>query len=203
MIREYFLEAVLRYERDQHKADELWLELSEQYTHPARYYHSLVHLDAVLQELLPHRKAFTNFDGVICAVAYHDGIYNPLKSNNEEKSAALAVKRLTAIGFPTEEINRCATMILATKKHEPADEETNLFTDADLSILGATPDVYQQYTEQVRREYSMYPDFLYKPGRRKILQHFLSMKTIFKTGAFRNLYETQTRINLEAELQKL
>jgi predicted metal-dependent HD superfamily phosphohydrolase len=89
---------------------------------------------------------------------------------------------------------------MATKRHEPSDDEIDLFTDADLSILGSSPDVYQLYSQQVRQEYSIYPDLLYKAGRKKMLLHFLEMEHIYKTSFFRNKYETTARRNLENEL---
>jgi predicted metal-dependent HD superfamily phosphohydrolase len=64
-------------------------------------------------------------------------------SSNEEDSAKLAVKRLNEIGFPAEKIEKCAAMIIATKSHElPDDGDTNHFTDADLMILGQSPEDY-------------------------------------------------------------
>jgi predicted metal-dependent HD superfamily phosphohydrolase len=42
----------------------------------------------------------------------------------------------------------------------------------------------------------MYPDFLYKPGRRKVLTHFLEMERIFKSDHFYQKYEEQARKNL-------
>ena len=202
MLREEIMTIASRYATPE-KAIELWEEIEASGHEARRHYHTLEHFENVLRELVPHKSAFTNWDTTVFAVAYHDIIYNPLKGNNEEKSAAFAIKQLTAIEFPEKEINRSAAMILATKKHEPADEETNLFTDADLSILGAETEVYTEYTHQIRREYSLYPDFLYKPGRKKVLLHFLNMDTIFKTVHFRSKYEIQARTNLEAELQKL
>lgn len=94
-------------------------------------------------------------------------------------------------------------MIRATKNHNPADEETNLFTDADLSILGAAPEAYEQYTRQVRREYGLYPGFLYTRGRKKVLNHFLNMPRIFKTSGFYTRYEEQARKNLRSELEAM
>lgn len=130
-------------------------------------------------------------------------MYNTLKSNNEEKSADLAVKRLASIAFHESGRMQCQKLILATKKHEFADDETNLFTDADLAILGADPYVYKTYTEQIRREYKIYPDLVYKTGRKKVLQHFLEMDAIYKTEGFRGRYEDQARDNLNNELEAL
>jgi predicted metal-dependent HD superfamily phosphohydrolase len=83
------------------------------------------------------------------------------------------------------------------------DNDTNLFTDADLSILGKSWDAYSQYYQQVRKEYGFYPDLLYKPGRKKVLQHFLSMNSIYKTPFFKEKYEHSAIENLKHELTKL
>ncbi|MDX2245424.1 MAG: hypothetical protein SF052_01505 [Bacteroidia bacterium] len=80
------------------------------------------------------------------------------------------------------------------------DNDTNLFTDADLSILGQKREIYHAYSTNVRKEYAIYPDILYNPGRKKVLQHFLAMEQIFKTPHFQEKYEAQARANLEEEL---
>ncbi len=157
----------------------------------------------MFEELQNYRASFSNWNTVIFAIAYHDIIYNVLRSDNEERSAELAIDRLKIISFPSDEIQNCAKMILATKKHESHDFQTNLFTDADLSILGAEAEVYAAYSKQIRREYSLYPDFVYNPGRRKVLQHFLAMERIYKTKEFSDRYETSARINLETELKSI
>ncbi|WP_336517694.1 hypothetical protein [Pollutibacter soli] len=99
---------------------------------------------------------------------------------------------------------KCVHLILATKKHEPdPDEDTNLFTDADLAILGADEDAYLHYAVQIREEYRQYPDFLYKPGRKKVLKHFQEMKSIFKTTYFSNRFEKSARRNIAVEFASL
>jgi predicted metal-dependent HD superfamily phosphohydrolase len=126
-----------------------------------------------------------------------------LKQDNEQQSAELAARRLKDIGFPEQEIERCIQFILATQHHKPADAEINLFTDADLGILGAAPAAYAIYTQQIRQEYSIYPDAIYKPGRKKVLQHFLAMPQVYKTEAFSSRLEVQARANLTWELTTL
>ena len=80
------------------------------------------------------------------------------------------------------------------------DTDTNLFTDADLAILGTDWNSYKKYYQQIRKEYSIYPDMIYNPGRKKVLHHFLHMERIYKTVWFYNRYEQQAIINLEKEL---
>lgn len=181
----------------------LWVEVVNAYASPGRYYHTLAHLNQLLVELKPYQSQFSSWPTVIFAIAYHDFIYNATAGDNEEQSAKVAAARLTEINFPVLEIARCVEFILATKKHEPVNREIDLFTDADLAILGATPERYQQYTIGIRKEYTIYPDLLYKPGRKKVLQHFLSMKRIYKTDEFYGRYEQAARRNLQAEFVSL
>lgn len=101
--------------------------------------------------------------------------------------------------MPEQVTTKCTQLIVATKKHEAGDHETNLFTDADLAILGSGSSTYDSYAKDVRRGYSMYPNFLYKPGRRKVLQHFLEMERIFKTEEFALKFEERARMNLGRE----
>jgi len=181
----------------------MWLEVEKNYSKSNRYYHTLSHLENLLGELTPLKDKFTNWDTIVFAVAYHDIVHNTLKTNNEEKSADLAVKQLETIGFPRDQISICKKIILATKKHEPVNFETNLFTDADLSILGADPETYKTYSQHIRKEYSIYPDMVYNPGRKKVLIHFLEMKSIYKTMEFSGRYESNARLNLQTELNNL
>jgi predicted metal-dependent HD superfamily phosphohydrolase len=200
VIREEFIDSVKHY-ANQAQGELLWQEVEQAYSAKIRNYHTLVHLENLLTQLNPLQFQFKHWDTIVFAIVYHDVVYNVLKNNNEAKSADFAVKRLQSISFPVEQIKNCKKLILATQKHEPDDEEVNLFTDADLSVLGAEPEVYKLYTTQVRKEYGLYPDLIYNPGRKKVLQHFLAMPRIFKTDFFFEKYETAARRNLAWELE--
>ena len=203
MIKEEFLNAVNAYRSTPDNTFKLWQEVESQYADRARHYHTMAHIENLTKDLLPLKVSFQNWNVVVFAVVYHDIIYKASKSNNEEKSAGLAVKRLSDMGVQGESIRRCGEFIMATKRHEPVDDEIDLFTDADLSILGSAADAYQLYTQQVRQEYSIYPDLLYKPGRKRVLLHFLEMEHIYKTSFFRDKYEATARRNLKDELEQL
>jgi len=200
MIRNEFFNAVNTYGSSPDTTSKLWQEIERQYSDPSRHYHTLLHLQNLISELQPVQSTFKTWNVVVFAVVYHDIIYKVSKSNNEEKSAELAVKRLGEIAVPEDSVDRCKKFILATKRHQQVDDEIDLFTDADLAILGSSPDSYRTYTNQIRKEYSIYPDLLYKPGRKKVLLHFLGMQTIYKTSFFIEKYEEQARRNLENEL---
>lgn len=181
-----------------------WFEIERKHTGKKRYYHNLLHLDNLLEELVEYKTLINEWDVMVCSIAWHDIIYNVLKQDNELKSAVFAEKKLLALNVAPEKIEKCKALINATKSHRAAgDADINLFTDADLSILGKPWDVYELYTKQIRAEYNIYPDIIYKPGRRKVLQHFLNMPRIFKTEQFFAKYEENSRVNLQRELQEL
>lgn len=103
-----------------------------------------------------------------------------------------------------DKIELCKKQILETKSHHKStDSDTNYFTDADLSVLGQDWQIYSLYYKNVRNEYSIYPDFIYNIGRKKVLNHFLLMDKIFKTDFFYNKFEMQAKQNIQRELEIL
>lgn len=179
-------------------------EIRQHYTEKHRHYHTLAHLDHLIDRLLPVKSEIEDWEVTVFAVAYHDIVYYPSKNDNEEQSATLATQRLAQLGVDEDRWQRCAQHILATKKHLVSeDADINYFTDADLCILGSAADRYKIYAAQVREEYKFYPGFIYHTGRRKVLAHFLQLPFIFKTLYFRDLFERPARENLSKELAQL
>lgn len=204
MLTDTFLQLVNRYSDNNELATNLWLEIFSKYSEPKRHYHTINHLEAIIIDLSDVKDNIEDWDTTLLAVFYHDIIYKASSSINEADSAKLAMHKLSEIGYSAEKIAKCANMILATKLHEPSDDDdTNYLIDADLAILGRGQYDYQKYTEQIREEYSIYPDFMYNNGRKKALQHFLQMETIYKTEHFFKKYEKQARINIANELEGL
>jgi predicted metal-dependent HD superfamily phosphohydrolase len=204
MIQVSFKELIGKFTNNSHLINERWIEIERNYTSKKRHYHTLNHLENLLDLLVNVKNEIKNWDTILFSLYYHDIIYNSLKSDNEEKSAILAGKRMQELSVPQEQIELCKSQILATKAHTKAiDSDTNYFTDADLSILGQSWEMYSLYYKNVRREYSIYPDFLYNPGRKKVLNHFLSMDRIFKTDYFHQQFEVTARKNLTKELEGL
>jgi predicted metal-dependent HD superfamily phosphohydrolase len=204
MFEETFKVELINLNAESSLIDKLWSEVQYNYSKSTRHYHNLSHLDHLIEQLLPIRNKIENWQILTFSVAYHDIIYNTLKKDNEERSAALAYERMTLLNFPSLLKEKCKLQILATKHHRPnEDPDTNYFTDADLSILGSDSDSYFTYAKQIRKEYVYFPDIIYKPGRRKVLEHFLEMENIFKTKYFQDKFEEQAKINISAELKSI
>ncbi|HEY8957933.1 hypothetical protein [Chitinophaga sp.] len=175
------------------------------YQSPGRYYHNWLHIQQLVSLQQAYAHQLTDPEAVLFAIFFHDIIYNPLQPDNEEQSAAAAVAHLHKINYPTEKTGKISDFIIATKTHlnTHRDPDLDYFLDFDLQILGASPEIYQAYARQIRQEYQVYPDNVYIPGRKKVLQHFLDMPVIYVTPAFRELYETTARSNIQAELNTL
>jgi len=204
VIEELFRETAGRYTPNQAAVSSLWFELHKAYTSGGRHYHNLTHLEHLLRELTAVKASIEQWDDVVFAAFYHDAVYSARANDNEEKSAVMAEQRLASIKYSAAGIEHCTKLILATKGHSrDSDSDINHFTDADLSILGGEEAAYDDYARNVRKEYSIYPDMIYKPGRRKVLQHFLAMPKIFKTDLFFDRYEAAARKNLRRGLEIL
>jgi predicted metal-dependent HD superfamily phosphohydrolase len=204
ILKATFEQLIGKYNDYQLITNELWIEIEKYYQAKKRYYHTLSHLENLLNQLLEVKERIQNWDSILFTLYYHDVIYDALKSDNEEQSALLAEKRMLQIGVPTESIALTKAQILATKTHIKSENlDTNYFTDADLSILGQDWDAYHQYLKSVRKEYAIYPKLVYNPGRKKVLNHFLGMERIFKTDYFFDKYENQAKLNLKKELDLL
>lgn len=193
------------YSTDQQLIASLWEEILSFYSEKTRHYHDLSHIENMLFLAFEHQEHFNDLDTLLFSIFYHDIVYNAKYKDNEEQSASLAIERLTLLGFPIEKIQKCNEQILATKTHLSSsdDPDTDYLLDIDLSILGASWENYQKYFQGVRKEYKMYPVLLYRPGRKKVLKHFLEMDHIYKTDVFRNKFESKAKENLKRELEKL
>jgi predicted metal-dependent HD superfamily phosphohydrolase len=200
MLTDRFLHLMADYTVSPSLANSFWLEIFAKYSEHGRHYHTTEHLEQLLAELDEIRHQIIDWDTVLFALFYHDIVHSAIGSTNEAESARIAKQRLEEIGYPEEKIAKCESMIMATKLHKPSeDPDTNFFIDADLAVLGQPAADYQQYVEQIRKEYAVFPDLLYDYGRKKMLQHYLKMDCIYKTDFFFNKYESQARKNLENE----
>ncbi len=203
-LKEIFSNLLINYTTNSSLINELWDEVEKNYSGKKRHYHTLLHLDNLFTSLTEVKSEIQYWESTLFTLFYHDIIYTTLKSDNEENSALLAEKRMQQLSVSNDIIERCKNQILATKSHSKStDSDTNYFTDADLSVLGQPWEIYSLYYKNVRKEYAIYPDFIYNPGRKKVIQHFLSMNSIFKTDYFYNKYEKVAKENLMKELSYL
>ncbi|GGE98337.1 HD domain-containing protein [Hymenobacter cavernae] len=185
----------------------MFRQLSEAYGSSDRHYHTLTHIRSMLDAL--ERSGLALQDPLVVQLAawFHDAVYSYLRDDNEVRSALLAKEFLSKTTLSAERCSRVVFLIERTKDHtqpQPAgDKDLLWFLDADLQILGAPEADYWQYARQVRQEYRLVPEFMYRRGRRKVLEKLLGVPQLYQTEDFRSRLEAAARRNLRAELQDL
>jgi predicted metal-dependent HD superfamily phosphohydrolase len=180
------------------EAAEVGDDLIARWDESHRRYHTLDHLQAVLD----HLERFSGPPAVRLAAWYHDAVYRPERADNERASAELAASTLPRLGADPEEVVR---LVLLTAGHSPgpSDEAGAALCDADLAVLASTPDRYESYRRAVREEYRFLDDPSWVAGRTRFLQTLLARPRIYATSFGRDRWEEAARRNLGQELSFL
>jgi predicted metal-dependent HD superfamily phosphohydrolase len=93
---------------------------------------------------------------------------------------------------------------MATRHQDvPDTSDEALLVDIDLGILSASSDRYDEYEEQVRREYRWVPGFVFRRRRVEILRSFLAREAVYHTSWFREHRESSARANLGRAIRGL
>jgi predicted metal-dependent HD superfamily phosphohydrolase len=180
----------------------LWFDLEKSYSAKSRHYHTLVHLEEMIVLFVEHYNQLQFPNEVLYSIFYHDYVYKVTRKDNELKSAEYAVSILPKETTLNREL--VFDMICATQHHQHHEtEDCNWLIDFDLKILAKNWEDYVVYYNQIRKEYRIYPDLLYKPGRKKALEHFLENDSIFQTETFKKSFEKQARANIKKEITLL
>ncbi|MFC9927255.1 hypothetical protein [Streptomyces sp. NPDC127190] len=172
---------------------------------PQRRYHTLTHLTAVLDRVDLLQEHAADPDAVRLAAWFHDAVYLPDRSENEERSARLAERALPEAGVPEPTTAEVARLVRLTVGHDPAEDDRNgqVLCDADLAILAAPPSAYAVYTAEVREEYHFVPNDAFRTGRSAVLRQLLALPRLFHTPYGRRNWEATARHNLASELEML
>lgn len=180
-------------------------DLLRRWSEPQRRYHTTAHLAAVLDHVDTLRTHAEDPAAVRLAAWFHDAVYLPDRSENEERSARLAVRALTEAGVPEARTAEVARLVRLTVTHapEPGDRDGAVLCDADLAILASPPEAYAAYTAEVREEYAFVPEGAFRTGRADVLRQLLALPRLFSTPHGGEAWEDPARRNLRAELDLL
>lgn len=184
---------------------EAWMELSSAYQGAERFYHNLIHISDMLSLWEQHRSDLEYPQNLALCIWFHDIVYMVDRKDNEQRSADRAVFYLGHAKLDTTALTQVYQSILATQQHQLSFDYPDLayLLDFDLAVLGRDWGRYEVYTQQIRKEYNIYPDELYRPGRRKVLEHFLARENLYFTAFAQEEWESQARSNLKMELSSL
>lgn len=145
------------------------------------------------------------------AVWFHDAIYDATAGDNEEQSAVLFQEYAQEMAMDEAQARQVAEMIIATKRHRTAAHESDTtaptgtddvhrMLDLDMMILGSEWDVYEAYSQAIRREYAHLTTDAFCAGRARALRSFLSIPHIFCTRTGHELWEERARANIAKEI---
>ncbi|CAM9922477.1 unnamed protein product [Pylaiella littoralis] len=186
---------------------EEWGEtLRKGYSEEGRHYHTLEHL----ADMLEH--ADRDFPGlrrprlVQLAIFFHDAVYDPKSSSNEEDSEALFRSFSEAAELHPSDSTTVSKYIIATKRHSVSasnDQDLRAFIDLDMGVVARERSAYLKYASQIREEYIHVPVGTYCQKRAGILRDFLAGGSIFATEEYRRNFEASARANVEAEINML
>ena len=201
-----------------HRSAEWFDEVVGRHRQPHRRYHGVRHVVWVLRHVRALATdlaecAGPSFDAgaVTMAAFFHDAVYDPTATDNEQRSAALADRALESLGWERARCDVVVALIGATAGHIGAAARSNVASaieygvllDADLAVLGSEPAAYTAYATGVRAEYSHLSELEWAAGRAGVLRHLLARPTLYETEPARRWWEHAARANLAAELASL
>ncbi|WP_405779526.1 hypothetical protein [Streptomyces sp. NBC_00859] len=179
--------------------------LLTRWAEPHRRYHTTAHLTAVLDHIDTLAGHAADPAAVRLAAWFHDAVYRPDRSENEERSAQLAEWALPEAGVGQARTAEVARLVRLTVGHDPrpGDTDGEVLCDADLAILAAVPADYARYAAAVREEYAFVPDQAFREGRSAVLRELLGLPRLFRTAHGQAEWESRARQNLATELELL
>lgn len=137
-----------------------------------RAYHTLNHLNDLISQINENKSNYTDkeYEKLIITALFHDCVYDPMKSDNEEKSAEFFES--CCIDKNDSDIQEIKQMIIDTKNHQSATPLSRYFIRYDMSIVERDFDKLLEWEKGIYEEYKSYGDS-YKEGRLKFLESLL------------------------------
>lgn len=187
------------------------LELRKRYSAKGRHYHTWNHIKEMFRGLELIDEALECLPAVVLAIIFHDSVFDPKRGDSEARSIGLMRRLCKNVGHQYW-IERADTLIAATTEHHSLPQgwdrngDAGYFLDLDLAILGAGAERYQEYLQQVRKEYRHLSAQEWRTGRRSFVQAALAKAeagVLFHTDWGRANFQPAAVINLRQELAAL
>ena len=181
-----------------------WAAVVAAWSEPHRRYHDLAHLAAVLGMAGRLVAGAPDPDAVRLAAWYHDVVYDPQRTDNEQISADRARAGLRGL-VPDERVDEVVRLVLLTTSHDPAPDDRNgaALCDADLAVLAGPPEAYAGYASAVRAEYGHLSDEVFTAGRIAVLEQLLALPRLYRLPVVADDWTPRARANMTAELTLL
>ncbi len=137
-----------------------------------RSYHTLNHLNDVIDQINENKSKYSEkeYEKLMLAALFHDCVYNPMSSTNEEDSAKFFIE--CCLDKTNSDVLEVKQMILDTKTHESTTNLSESFNHYDMSIVERDFDQLLEWENGIHEEYKAYGE-QYKESRLKFLESLL------------------------------
>ena len=166
------------------------------YAEPHRRYHSCGHLEHCLHEFDRAAAMIKDRDAVEMALWFHDAVYVPGASDNEQRSADLFADWSKGFLRPSLVTKVCSLILITMHTQAPKNEEGCYAVDIDLSSFGIPWDNFVQDSRNVRAEQTGVKDVDFYPEQRRFLESLIKRPRIYHTEYFHARYEESARQNI-------
>ena len=137
-----------------------------------RAYHNQNHLLDLIEQINENKSKFDSqkdYEKMILCALFHDCVYDPMRNDNEEKSADFF---MNSCQEKNKDIVDIKQMILDTKTHEATTTLSEKFNQLDMNIVERDFDQLLEWENGIAEEYKAYGD-KYKLGRLQFLESLL------------------------------
>lgn len=144
------------------------------------------------------------------AIFFKNLVYDPLASDNAEKSAQLLHQFAQETTLDSE--NYVADLITASGSYSTeahlsegvcGAEDVHYLIDFDMAFLGDDEEQFVNHEKAQRKEYDHMKDDEYRNQRAKVLRFFLQIPNIYATKELRADLELKARENIAREIDLL
>jgi len=149
--------------------------LNDLWSEPSRTFHNKKHLTSILKEI-EKQVNFTkihvdDYEALIIAAFYHDAIYIPGNTNNEEKSILLFAEHVKKEKIPIVIYKKIINLIEITKyRIPPSTYLEKIFWYSDNNIFNKEFRYWKTWEKKISKEFSHIDKITYKKERIKFLE---------------------------------
>ena len=139
-----------------------------------RFYHGLSHLEDLIAQIKQDQSKYTaiEYEKLCLTALFHDCIYDPMRSDNEEKSADFFINCCPAI-LSRDHIE-IKNMILDTKTHQSSTILSACFNRYDMHIVERDLTQLLAWEAGIYQEFKPYGTQAYKNGRLAFIASLLT-----------------------------
>lgn len=181
-------------------------ELLGIYRTPGRYYHTIEHGLEVAQTLVAISDGLPRSDvDDLCLAAWaHDAYFTPGNTDNEERSALLAERLASRLGFGAERGRRVRALVQASSHTvPPSNDYEQMICDADLAVLAKPWYRYLADVQNIRGELAVAGDDDWREVRLKMLSFFDDKQPLYHLPVASGRWEEAAFRNLRRERRTL